>query len=197
MHKIFGYECRRLLCNKFFLGLLLVLLFYGWLVLNGVTILGVSHTAPFSPWSFGDYLSRMLPLQWIGTLFFLTFFTSSKARRVAVLTAATQAPPRRYALGPMRRRADGDLPAGPLLPGGGRRILWLVLRVVWLGEPSPARSDRAPPSADLCPGQRMAAWGGPGPGCCMSGCWSHSCAWSFPCRRHWGFGTEAFSLPIP
>ena len=97
MHKIFGYECRRLLCSKLFLGLLLVLLFYGWPILNGVTILGVSHTAPFSPWSFGDYLSRMLPLQWIGTLFFLTFFTSSKARRVAVLTAATQAPPRRYA----------------------------------------------------------------------------------------------------
>ena len=28
----------------------------GALVLHGVTILGVSHTAPFSPWSFGDYL---------------------------------------------------------------------------------------------------------------------------------------------
>ena len=57
MRKIFGYECRRLLWNKFFLGLLLVILFYGWQVLNGVTVLGVSHTAPFSPWSFGDYLS--------------------------------------------------------------------------------------------------------------------------------------------
>ena len=33
MGKIFRYECRRLLWNKFFAGLLLVLLFYGWQVL--------------------------------------------------------------------------------------------------------------------------------------------------------------------
>ena len=74
MRKIFLYECKRLLWNKFFAGLVLVLLFYGWQVLRRVTILGVSHTAPFSPWSFGDFLSRMLPLLWIGALFFLTFF---------------------------------------------------------------------------------------------------------------------------
>ncbi len=98
MRKIFLYECKRLLWNKFFAGLLLVLLFYGWQVLRRVTILGVSHTAPFSPWSFGDFLSRMLPLLWIGALFFLTFFTSGKARRAAVLTDAAPLPPRRYAL---------------------------------------------------------------------------------------------------
>ena len=98
MIKIFQYECKRLLWNKFFFGLLLVILFYGWQVLNSVTILGVSHNAPFSAWSFGDYLSRMLPLLWIGALFFLTFFTSGKARRVAVLTDATPVAPGRYAL---------------------------------------------------------------------------------------------------
>ena len=98
MIMIFQYECKRLLWNKFFFGLLLVILFYGWQVLNSVTILGVSHTAPFSAWSFGDYLSRMLPLLWIGALFFLTFFTSGKARRVAVLTDATPVAPGRYAL---------------------------------------------------------------------------------------------------
>lgn len=98
MAKIFGYECRRLLWNKFFLGLLAVLLFYGWQVLDRVTILGVSHTAPFSPWTFGDYLSRLLPLLWIGVLFFLTFFTSGAERRAAVLTAATPVRPWQYAL---------------------------------------------------------------------------------------------------
>lgn len=98
MIKIFQYECKRLLWNKFFFGLLLILLFYGWQVLNSVTILGVSHTAPFSPWSFGDYLSRMIPLLWIGALFFLTFFTSGKAQRVNILTDATPVSPRRYAL---------------------------------------------------------------------------------------------------
>ena len=96
MGKIFGYECRRLLCNKFFIGLLLVTLFYGWQLLDRVTILGVSHTAPFSPWSFGDYLSRMLPLLWMGALFFLTFFTSKAERRRKALTGAAPVNPRLY-----------------------------------------------------------------------------------------------------
>ena len=98
MGKIFRYECRRLLWNKFFGGLLLVLLFCGWQVLSRVTILGVPHTAPFSPWSFGDFLNRVLPLLWIGSLFCLTFFTSGKARRAAVLTDAAPMGPRRYAM---------------------------------------------------------------------------------------------------
>ena len=97
MHKILIYELKRLLWNRFFLGILLVLLFAGWQVLSGVTLLGVAHTAPFSPWSVGDYLRRMLPLLWIGALFFLTRFTSGGAQRVAVLTDATPVPPRRYA----------------------------------------------------------------------------------------------------
>ena len=98
MRKVMRYECKRLLWNRFFVGLVLVLLFYGWQVLGGTSILGVAHTAPFSPWSFGDYLSRMLPLLWIGMLFFLTFYTSPKARRAAVLMDATPMPPKQYAL---------------------------------------------------------------------------------------------------
>ncbi|MBS5144020.1 MAG: hypothetical protein KHY89_00700 [Butyricicoccus pullicaecorum] len=98
MSKIYRYECRRLLLNKFFVGLIAVLLCYGALVLRGVTILGVSHTAPFSPWSFGDFLSRMLPLLWISALFFLTFFTSTKARRTAVFIDAVPMSPTRFAL---------------------------------------------------------------------------------------------------
>ena len=97
MSKIYCYECRRLLWNKFFGGLIVVLLGYGALVLRGVTILGVSHTAPFSPWSFGDYLSRMLPLLWIGALFFLSFFTSVKARRTASLIDTTPMLPSHFA----------------------------------------------------------------------------------------------------
>lgn len=109
MNKIYRYECRRLLWNKFFVGLAAVLLLYGALVLHGATILGVAHTAPFSPWSFGDYLSRMLPLLWIGTLFLLTFFTSGKARRAAVLTDATPMPPRTYALARCAAALTGGL----------------------------------------------------------------------------------------
>lgn len=95
--KIFIYECKRLLWNKFFFGIMMIILFYGWQVLSGTTISGVAHTAPFSAWSFGDYLSRMLPLLWIGALFFLTFFTSRSARRVSVLTDAANAGAVRYA----------------------------------------------------------------------------------------------------
>ena len=98
MTKIFSCECRRLLCNKFFIGLLAVLLFYAGQVFYLAVLPGVAHTAPFSPWSFGDYLSRMLPLLWIGMLFFLTFYTSPKARRAAVLMDATPMPPKQYAL---------------------------------------------------------------------------------------------------
>lgn len=98
MDKIFRYECGRLMGNKFFLGLLAILLFYGWQVLDHVTVLGVSHTAPFSPWSYGDYLSRMLPLLWMGALFFLTFYFSRAEEKRAVLTAASPADPFRYGL---------------------------------------------------------------------------------------------------
>ena len=85
MIKIFRCECRRLLCNKFFIGLLAVLLFYAGQVFYAVALPGVAHTAPFSPWSFGAYLGRLLPLVWVGALFFLTFFTSARERRAAVL----------------------------------------------------------------------------------------------------------------
>ena len=98
MTKIFSCECRRLLCNKFFIGLLAVLLFYAGQVFYLTVLPGVAHTAPSSPWSFGVYLGRLLPLLWVGALFFLTFFTSARERRAAVLTAATPADPRRYAL---------------------------------------------------------------------------------------------------
>ena len=109
MGKIYCYECRRLLWNKFFVGLAVVLLLYGGFTLCAVTLLGVSHTAPFSPWSFGDYLCRMLPLQWIGMQFFLTFFTSRGARRAAALTDAAPMDPRRYALARCAAALTGGL----------------------------------------------------------------------------------------
>lgn len=111
MGKIFRYECRRLLWNKFFIGLAVVLLLYGAFVLHAVTILGVAHTAPFSPGSFGDYISRMMPLLWIGMLFFLTFYSSPKARRAAALTDAAPMPPKQYALA----RCAAALTGGVLL----------------------------------------------------------------------------------
>ena len=89
MRKIFRYELRRAVCNKFFLGLLVVCLFFGWQMLNGEVIQGVAHTAPFSAWSFGYYLAQELPLLSVALLFFLWNIFSKEARRVSALTAAT------------------------------------------------------------------------------------------------------------
>lgn len=98
MSKIFRYELHRLLWNKVFFAILAVCLAYGYLTLSGEIILGVSHTAPFSPWSFGYYLSRLLPVICLGELFFVSFFTSRHERRVAELTGAAPADMRSYAL---------------------------------------------------------------------------------------------------
>jgi len=97
LSKLFRYELRRLLCNKLFFGILVISLAYGWLTLNSVTVLGTANTAPFSPWSFGEYLSRLLPMICLGELFFLNFFTSRQEQRVAVITRATPVSQRKYA----------------------------------------------------------------------------------------------------
>lgn len=96
MNKIFRYELRRLLWNKLFFGILLVSLGYGWLTLTGSVIRGVAHTAPFSPWSFGYYLSQTLPLICLGELFFLVFFFSKEERLLRPLTQATPVRQRQY-----------------------------------------------------------------------------------------------------
>lgn len=89
MNKIFGYELRRLMWNKLFFGVLAVTLGYGWLTLTGSVIRGVACTAPFSPWSFGYYLSRTMPLICLGELFFLAFFYSKEESLLRPLTQAT------------------------------------------------------------------------------------------------------------
>ena len=150
MIKIFLYECKRLILNKFFFGILFVLLFYGWQVLSNATILGVSHTAPFSAWSFGDYLCRMLPLLWIGALFFLTFFTSAKARRAAVLTDATQTDT-------LRRSSYGNRTAGARLPRGSSRILRQIFWMVRMGAAACTCFGHTDPCTGICFRQRLAA----------------------------------------
>lgn len=97
MSKIFRYELRRLLLNKLFIGILAASMVYGGLTLTTATILGTANTAPFSPWSFGEYLSRLLPMISLGELFFLTFFTSRQEQQTAVITQATPVSQRKYA----------------------------------------------------------------------------------------------------
>lgn len=121
MRNIYFYECRRLLFHKVFWCLLAILIWYGHQTLFGTVISGVANTAPFSPWSFGSYLSTVLPFLCIGELFFLTFFTSGRERRAAALTAATPADPRRYAL----------VRCGAVLTGAALMALCVVGMGLW------------------------------------------------------------------
>lgn len=98
MSKIFRYEFCRMVFSRFYLGLTAVTLWYGWQILSTVTILGTAHTAPFSPWSFGSYLSQTLPILNIILLFLLWNQFSPKARQTEVLTSMTPADPSLYRL---------------------------------------------------------------------------------------------------
>ncbi len=89
MSKVFLYELRRLLSGRFFLGLVAVSLWYGWQLLNNVIVLGIANTAPFSPWSFGSYLTELLPLLAVALLFFIWNLCNGQARGVQSLTDAT------------------------------------------------------------------------------------------------------------
>lgn len=82
-----------MVCSKIFLGLLAVLLWFGWQTLTGGTILGVADTAPFSPWSFGAYLSGLLPLLSLSLMFFLWEVSSGRAKQVEILADATPTAP--------------------------------------------------------------------------------------------------------
>ena len=96
MIKLFGYELRRLLFNKFFMGLLVITGLYSYQILSGDIIVGVANTAPFSRWSYGAFLSAVLPLLLITLLFFTTFLYSRKEKQVGAITFATPIDPLHY-----------------------------------------------------------------------------------------------------
>lgn len=96
--KIFYYEFRHLVLQKFYLGLFLVCAIYNWLILRSETILGISHTAPFSGWSFGSYLGRSIPLLVLMIYFFFYQLYYGMDRPVRVLTSAASIHPSYYLL---------------------------------------------------------------------------------------------------
>ena len=89
MSRLFKYELKRLLINKFFLGLLIISAFYSHQIMCGDIILGVANTAPFSGWSYGAYLAKMLPILLVALLFFISFLYSKQEKKVQALTKAT------------------------------------------------------------------------------------------------------------
>ncbi|HCC37841.1 MAG TPA: hypothetical protein DEQ14_09620, partial [Treponema sp.] len=89
MNKIFMYELKRLILNKFFFLLAAVSGLYGYLILSDEIIYGIAYTAPFSPWSYGIYIAKVLPLLLVTLLFFITFLYSRQEKQVRLLTSAT------------------------------------------------------------------------------------------------------------
>jgi len=84
--------------NKFFLALTLITGLYSYMVLSREIIIGVAYTAPFSPWSYGAYLARVLPLLMITLLFFITYIHSNQEKQVKQLTFATPIDPYKYGI---------------------------------------------------------------------------------------------------
>lgn len=129
MSKVVQYELKRLLWNKIFFGILVICLGFGVSLLQGEIIMGVSNTAPFSPWSFGSYLSQLIPVICLGELFFLTFFLSDKKRKVNIIIQSTPISPWRYAL-----IRCGTVLVGTLLLAICVIILYLVSYTVLFGK---------------------------------------------------------------
>ncbi|GAA0078598.1 hypothetical protein UT300005_29770 [Clostridium sp. CTA-5] len=96
MSSLFKYELKRLLINKFFLGLLIISAFYSHQIMCGDIILGISNTAPFSSWSYGVYLGKMLPILLVALLFFISFLYSKQEKKVQDLTKATPIDPFKF-----------------------------------------------------------------------------------------------------
>ena len=83
---LFCYELRRLLNSKLLVGILLICLGYGWLTPHPCHRAGgLPIQPPFSPWSFGHYLSRLLPFLCSGELLFDRPFSLQPKRRVRAI----------------------------------------------------------------------------------------------------------------
>ena len=98
MSRIFWYELKRLIFNRLFIALIIITGLYSYMILTREIILGIAFTAPFSPWSFGTYMAKVLPLLMITLLFFITFMYSNHEKQVRQLTLATPVDSFKYCL---------------------------------------------------------------------------------------------------
>ena len=71
---------------------------YSYQMLRNDIIVGIGYTAPFSGWSYGMYLAKVLPLLLITLIFFISFLYSKEEKQVKQLTFATPIDPLKYGL---------------------------------------------------------------------------------------------------
>ena len=194
MRKIFRYECRRLLLNKFFAGLVLVLLAYGAMVLESATILGVSHTAPLLPLELWG-LSQPDAAPFVGRGIVLSdLLHLGRARRAMALTDAAPMDARRYALARCAAALAGTalMALCCLLEAAafyGRYFGWYA----WGSLLLPALTTLVPRWCS--PWAAAGCWRASAPGCSIRGCSCPLRRRLCPCPRRWGCGTAVSSPP--
>jgi len=98
LNRIFIYELKRLIFNKFFLSMILITGLYGFMTLSREIIIGIAFTAPFSSWSFGAYLANVLPLLMTTLFLFIIFMYSNHEKQVLQLIFATPVDPVKFGL---------------------------------------------------------------------------------------------------
>jgi hypothetical protein len=89
-------ETRRMLFTKVTAALVLSTLSFAYYILSNYTILGSINTAPFSEWSFADYLCRVFPFLLIILLFYETYIFGQKEKSVRTITLTTPISMRDY-----------------------------------------------------------------------------------------------------
>ena len=98
MKTIFKYELQRLVLSKLFIGMALIIGIYGYQVLAGDIVRGVAYTAPFSEWSFGAYMARMLSPLLAALLFPVAALHGAREQKVLNIISSTPVDLRRYLL---------------------------------------------------------------------------------------------------
>lgn len=98
MKKLFYYELKRLIKNRFFLALLLITVVYSWQTITGEMVLGMKSAAPFSGWSVGFYFTEILPILLIVEVFFLTYLFGEREQGMEQLRRTTDFPQLCYGL---------------------------------------------------------------------------------------------------
>ena len=151
---------------------------------------GIPH-CPLLPLELWGLSLRMLPLLWIGMLFFLTFIPRPRpgGRQFSWSYAdAAQA----VCFGPVRRSLTGGVLLSLLCMG--EAAVFYSRMFGWYGWGSlllPALATLLPA---LCSHWGAAGcWGRSGPGWCMCGWRYPSCVWPCRCPTPWESGTDIFS----
>ncbi len=87
--RIFSYELKRVIISKAYLFFLIVICVYSFYTLSTSVLRGFANTAPFSEWSFVNYLLMMTPLLSAVLLFYMSRLFSPYEKNAMRITSST------------------------------------------------------------------------------------------------------------